>query len=111
MICLSRTRCCVVFVLVVQPLIRMPLARRSEEHTSELQSPCNLVCRLLLEKKKSHHVRTTSTRLLTLSCLSILRAASICSASLSVAGLPGACLSEGRNWDSPSSWSRRRPHS
>src|SRR5256885_9836530 len=26
-------------------------ARRSEEHTSELQSPCNLVCRLLLEKK------------------------------------------------------------
>src|SRR5256885_3484699 len=28
------------------------LRRRSEEHTSELQSPCNLVCRLLLEKKK-----------------------------------------------------------
>src|SRR5256885_7992728 len=31
---------------------RADLARRSEEHTSELQSPCNLVCRLLLEKKK-----------------------------------------------------------
>src|SRR2546426_5308710 len=29
--------------------------RRSEEHTSELQSPCNLVCRLLLEKKKKKH--------------------------------------------------------
>src|SRR5688500_19504973 len=29
-------------------------AGRSEEHTSELQSPCNLVCRLLLEKKKNH---------------------------------------------------------
>src|SRR5256885_2626692 len=29
---------------------------RSEEHTSELQSPCNLVCRLLLEKKKNHPV-------------------------------------------------------
>src|SRR3989454_9219370 len=29
---------------------------RSEEHTSELQSPCNLVCRLLLEKKKKHHL-------------------------------------------------------
>src|SRR5256885_6267216 len=28
--------------------------RRSEEHTSELQSPCNLVCRLLLEKKNNH---------------------------------------------------------
>src|SRR5256885_10843902 len=28
------------------------VALRSEEHTSELQSPCNLVCRLLLEKKK-----------------------------------------------------------
>src|SRR2546426_8407344 len=30
-----------------------PLVPRSEEHTSELQSPCNLVCRLLLEKKKN----------------------------------------------------------
>src|SRR2546430_13394702 len=29
--------------------------RRSEEHTSELQSQSNLVCRLLLEKKKKHH--------------------------------------------------------
>src|SRR5688500_19578556 len=29
-----------------------PKQARSEEHTSELQSPCNLVCRLLLEKKK-----------------------------------------------------------
>src|SRR2546426_5101173 len=32
---------------------------RSEEHTSELQSPCNLVCRLLLEKKKKHNRLTT----------------------------------------------------
>src|SRR2546426_7883125 len=34
-----------------------PIGRpgRSEEHTSELQSPCNLVCRLLLEKKKRAH--------------------------------------------------------
>src|SRR5256885_5440850 len=32
----------------------LALALRSEEHTSELQSPCNLVCRLLLEKKKNH---------------------------------------------------------
>src|SRR5688500_19309258 len=30
---------------------------RSEEHTSELQSPCNLVCRLLLEKKNTKHAR------------------------------------------------------
>src|SRR5256885_10490345 len=30
---------------------RLEEAKRSEEHTSELQSPCNLVCRLLLEKK------------------------------------------------------------
>src|SRR5256885_9887614 len=29
---------------------------RSEEHTSELQSPCNLVCRLLLEKKKKRDI-------------------------------------------------------
>src|SRR5256885_12966297 len=44
------------------------LYNRSEEHTSELQSPCNLVCRLLLEKKNRdflhrplripHHIRT-----------------------------------------------------
>src|SRR5256885_12145863 len=38
---------------------------RSEEHTSELQSPCNLVCRLLLEKKKKHdtllYLRTSAT--------------------------------------------------
>src|SRR3989454_7662126 len=33
---------------------------RSEEHTSELQSPCNLVCRLLLEKKKKTKISTTS---------------------------------------------------
>src|SRR5256885_10903062 len=33
------------------------LNRRSEEHTSELQSPCNLVCRLLLEKKKKQNQR------------------------------------------------------
>src|SRR2546426_4503883 len=30
---------------------------RSEEHTSELQSPCNLVCRLLLEKKKTNEAK------------------------------------------------------
>src|SRR5256885_11930746 len=32
----------------------LPTVERSEEHTSELQSPCNLVCRLLLEKKKQN---------------------------------------------------------
>src|SRR5256885_5714381 len=37
-------------------------AKRSEEHTSELQSPCNLVCRLLLEKKKN--TRHNSSHLL-----------------------------------------------
>src|SRR5256885_13022379 len=37
------------------------ISRRSEEHTSELQSPCNLVCRLLLEKKKhTARARTNS---------------------------------------------------
>src|SRR5256885_11240867 len=39
---------------IVLPPIPMP--RRSEEHTSELQSPCNLVCRLLLEKKNPGRV-------------------------------------------------------
>src|SRR2546426_5648239 len=35
---------------------------RSEEHTSELQSPCNLVCRLLLEKKKKEKIRRQQRR-------------------------------------------------
>src|ERR1039457_7495175 len=34
---------------------------RSEEHTSELQSPCNLVCRLLLEKKKNNKQNKNNT--------------------------------------------------
>src|SRR5256885_13210787 len=34
-------------------------SHRSEEHTSELQSPCNLVCRLLLEKKKTVYIVVT----------------------------------------------------
>src|SRR5256885_11024849 len=41
------------------PSRRAPFAAvrpRSEEHTSELQSPCNLVCRLLLEKKKNINI-------------------------------------------------------
>src|SRR5256885_12118532 len=43
--------------------VQVQLRLRSEEHTSELQSPCNLVCRLLLEKKKNklkHTVRDDS---------------------------------------------------
>src|SRR2546426_5672422 len=36
--------------------VRGPHSLRSEEHTSELQSPCNLVCRLLLEKKKKNRI-------------------------------------------------------
>src|SRR5256885_3651293 len=41
-------------------LARDQAQHRSEEHTSELQSPCNLVCRLLLEKKKKEKYRTNS---------------------------------------------------
>src|SRR2546426_7405430 len=40
---------------------------RSEEHTSELQSPCNLVCRLLLEKKKNTKQTSTDSNRYTLS--------------------------------------------
>src|SRR5256885_13138319 len=52
------------------PRSPQPALRRSEEHTSELQSPCNLVCRLLLEKKKKpaqpignthHYLRLSAT--------------------------------------------------
>src|SRR2546426_9325997 len=38
---------------------------RSEEHTSELQSPCNLVCRLLLEKKKKSTKETVMETMIT----------------------------------------------
>src|SRR2546426_5346805 len=40
------------FAIALQDVQSRILPARSEEHTSELQSPCNLVCRLLLEKKK-----------------------------------------------------------
>src|SRR5688500_19727378 len=52
---------------IIRPDVEVPLGRalgrrprtlepRSEEHTSELQSPCNLVCRLLLEKKNNSKI-------------------------------------------------------
>src|SRR2546430_7641386 len=46
------------------PVRRVARAARSEEHTSELQSQSNLVCRLLLEKKK-HHTRLMTSETLT----------------------------------------------
>src|ERR1039457_168341 len=46
----------------------MPLLLGSEEHTSELQSPCNLVCRLLLETKSSTSVSWGSPRTSSSSC-------------------------------------------
>src|SRR2546426_8591548 len=43
-------------VFTIPAILLMGYDLRSEEHTSELQSPCNLVCRLLLEKKNSSRV-------------------------------------------------------
>src|SRR5256885_7340775 len=55
-------------------------AHRSEEHTSELQSPCNLVCRLLLEKKKTYRQLTSSPATSTVSAsIVMLMSASSCS--------------------------------
>src|SRR5256885_9991900 len=62
------------------PVLGADGAARSEEHTSELQSPCNLVCRLLLEKKNrvryDGHDRKLLLLLLTMasarSCFSML---------------------------------------
>src|SRR5262245_64306572 len=45
-----------------QPAPARPTGRRSEEHTSELQSLRHLVCRLLLEKKKATHARPTTRK-------------------------------------------------
>src|SRR5256885_5020702 len=59
-------------------LQRLQHLPRSEEHTSELQSPCNLVCRLLLEKKKQHNhkhyvvIQISYTRQLIITTLSVL---------------------------------------
>src|SRR2546426_4682705 len=41
---------------------------RSEEHTSELQSPCNLVCRLLLEKKKQAKIASIIPQVIAIWC-------------------------------------------
>src|SRR2546430_7199612 len=46
-----------VLVRFTRPIGKRRVVLRSEEHTSELQSQSNLVCRLLLEKKKKHKVR------------------------------------------------------
>src|SRR2546426_7676827 len=55
--------------LPVEPLIQKAIEggakgrpARSEEHTSELQSPCNLVCRLLLEKKKKKYNKNSRSK-------------------------------------------------
>src|SRR5256885_7151319 len=44
--------------IVANQPTRCTTSSRSEEHTSELQSPCNLVCRLLLEKKKKKKIQS-----------------------------------------------------
>src|SRR5256885_3335809 len=59
--------------------VRLQLLR-SEEHTSELQSPCNLVCRLLLEKKKNS--RCTSLQSLVRLCLRSDNVRRTCTAAL-----------------------------
>src|SRR5688500_20051161 len=64
---------------------------RSEEHTSELQSPCNLVCRLLLEKKTTNssraHAQDTPTGATI--CSRVAREASAADAS---SGVNNACV-------------------
>src|SRR2546430_4544775 len=61
------------FSTVLNSMLNSPKFCRSEEHTSELQSQSNLVCRLLLEKKKNkyHYLVIRSLPFLTLSCSSI----------------------------------------
>src|SRR2546426_3645201 len=47
---------------IMERVVAHCLCHRSEEHTSELQSPCNLVCRLLLEKKKKNTASRATQR-------------------------------------------------
>src|SRR5256885_7686778 len=59
-------------------VLALRLHDRSEEHTSELQSPCNLVCRLLLEKKKKNQTLTLTTSIATATrCLARIGIASL----------------------------------
>src|ERR671918_1892619 len=51
-------------------------SKRSEEHTSELQSPCNLVCRLLLEKKKNMLNQVVYAQLHSVGLICIIRCTS-----------------------------------
>src|SRR5256885_2746297 len=62
---------------------------RSEEHTSELQSPCNLVCRLLLEKKNRQRWTIANGKCQRLGGRS---------ASLHCAGADGTCGATADNW-------------
>src|SRR2546430_7211577 len=62
---LFRSQVCAPLWRCAQHLLPEPspgISRRSEEHTSELQSQSNLVCRLLLEKKKKNQTRKTRPR-------------------------------------------------
>src|SRR5256885_11921345 len=60
---------------------------RSEEHTSELQSPCNLVCRLLLEKKKKQACRIFMVRFY--KCNAVDAAAAVWKTTVDAADLSG----------------------
>src|SRR2546430_6448806 len=56
-----------------EPPMALPNQERSEEHTSELQSQSNLVCRLLLEKKKKNNKHVSSHQLTHFPASSLLR--------------------------------------
>src|SRR5438552_11134737 len=49
-------------LMLIPPIAASPHTMRSEEHTSELQSPDHLVCRLLLEKKKKKQTHRNDTK-------------------------------------------------
>src|ERR1039457_6161775 len=68
---------------------------RSEEHTSELQSPCNLVCRLLLEKKKKKKTSTSSYSYTMHTCTQLrqLRHPALFDSLLSTSALSPSCFS------------------
>src|SRR5438105_8926682 len=57
----SASNCCAEALAAMVKVVTAQTAMRSEEHTSELQSRVDLVCRLLLEKKKNKNVITDET--------------------------------------------------
>src|SRR2546430_11783588 len=84
---------------------------RSEEHTSELQSQSNLVCRLLLEKKKTSHDASTYTRLPWNSPYHLPRRPTLLQSTPQTSDTPDACQTHSAQMHHDHDYDHARPSS